>query len=405
MNKAVVKLCLWSVFACMLMMSCPVWCTAQSSVPNPSDIVAGTLLVKIPVGSPIGDLAASYGLTLLNGVPNDGIYELGVPRGTSESYFASRLNQDSRVIFAETEPKVVAPGLSGEQFHYAFDMSPDSSRYVNQQAYQQVGLKASSVSAAGPGVIVAVLDTGATYTHPDLVGHYLHGINEIKPTSPAWDQPDGVTNIACGHGTMVAGIIAKVDPLARILPVRVLNADGQGQLIDVINGIDYAISKGAQVINMSFGTSKSSLSLQSALSRATSAGIVLVASAGNADQNTMHFPAGYPNVIGVASVEANNTKSDFSNFGNFVDVVAPGDGIRSTYYDGGYASWSGTSFAAPFVSGEAAAILENYPGLDAIFLSDYIQLTATSVDGVNPAYAGLLGAGLINISLATGSGY
>ena len=254
--------------------------------------------------------------------------------------------------------------------------------------------------ATGKGVVVAVLDTGATFTHPDLKDHYLPGYNAIHPELPPSEAADGIANYEVGHGTMVAGIIARLAPKAMIMPVRVLNGDGSGTLFDLVKGVDYAVSHGANVISMSFGVSVNSSALNEALDAAELAGIVLVASAGNDNSSNAISPTVSRGTISVAALEADNKKAPYSNFGSFVRVSAPGSNIRSTYSDGGYASWSGTSFAAPFVSAEAALILSAKPTLTSEGVTSIIRGTAHSVDNANPAYRGKLGNGVIDITSA-----
>ncbi|HLJ54409.1 MAG TPA: S8 family serine peptidase, partial [Chthonomonadaceae bacterium] len=203
-----------------------------------------------------------------------------------------------------------------------------------------------------------------------------------------------------GHGTMVAGIIARLAPQAQIMPIRVLTGDGTGTLFDLVQGIHFALNHGARVVNMSFGCSGHSSALNDVLDEAARDGIVLVASAGNDNVNQPLTPAFGRGAIAVASVEADNTKSLYSNFGSYIDVAAPGSGVQSTYWDGGYATWSGTSFAAPFVAAEAALMLSNLPSLKAESVVSIIRKTAHSVDNVNPLYKGLLGNGIIDIESA-----
>jgi subtilisin family serine protease len=197
---------------------------------------------------------------------------------------------------------------------------------------------------------------------------------------------------------MIAGIIHKIAPKAQILPVRVMNADGEGSLLDIAKGVDWAVANGARIINMSFGGVHKSDALNDALDRAEAKGVVLVASAGNDGGELKQFPAaGGKGTLAVGAVESNNVKAPYSNYGSFVRVVAPGTSIRSTNWDDGYANWSGTSFATPFVSGQAALLLSRKPTLTSSQVSDIIRSTARSVDGVNQRVKGRLGKGVINI--------
>ena len=173
-----------------------------------------------------------------------------------------------------------------------------------------------------------------------------------------------------GHGTHVAGIIAGqgkdggvfgVAPQVTIIPVKVLNADGSGNLSDVVSGIYWAMTHGARVINMSLGAPTSAAALEQAVHKAYQAGVVIVAASGNDGENasrsggasTVDYPGAYPWVIAVAASDRSDHIAPFSSFGPAVDITAPGDGILSTVPNG-YEKMSGTSMASPHIAGVAA---------------------------------------------------
>jgi subtilisin family serine protease len=357
-----------------------------------------------------GRLANDYGTVILDHASGTDLYSFRVPTTTTETAFAATLQSDLRVVYAETDDYVVSPEVGGEPFHFAFDLSSTPTTFVNSATYVQIGC--GDINSSGPGsgltngvtgkgAIVAVLDTGATFNHPDLAGHYLSGYNAIQPDQPPADVADGIVNYEVGHGTMVAGIIARLAPDAKIMPVRVLNGDGSGSMFNLVKGVQYAVTHGANIISMSFGATVRSSALNDALDQAERAGIVLVASAGNDNEaDAALAPTVGRGTIAVAALESDNRKSPYSNYGSFVKLSAPGSNIRSTYSNGGYATWSGTSFAAPFVSAEAALVLSSKPGLTADDVKSIIRNTAHSVDSVNPAYQGKLGNGIIDINAA-----
>jgi subtilisin family serine protease len=363
-------------------------------------IVPGHVLVRLNNDNDLGDIEDDYGADDEDYVANTGLHSLSTPTGSTETEFVRQLNQDSRVAWAETDTYLISPEVGGEQFHFAFDAGPNPGCYYNQHAFVEVNLGRSQRLANGKGVVVAILDTGATFDHPALQRRYLKGYNVIQPDQPANDIPDGLLNNAVGHGTMIAGIIAHIAPGTKLMPIRVLNGDGYGTMLDVVKGIDYAVRHGATVLNMSFGTSQRSQALDEALNEIDDAGALVVASAGNNDDSSPHFPAASDDVLAVASVEADYKKSSYSNYGEYVSVVAPGTGIRSTYYTGGYATWSGTSFSTPFITAEAALLLSKKPTLSASHLQDLISNTARAVDRFNPQYEELLGNGIIDIEAA-----
>jgi subtilisin family serine protease len=331
-------------------------------------LLPGKLVVRLSREVDPQRVARDHGLKLLAHIPGTRIYQFGVPMKANQTVVARQLGKDARIRYAEPDALSLSEARSGvasEQFHIAFVDGFDSSGYVNQAAYTQVDFTPGQ-TGSGPGVglgtIVAILDTG--------------------------------------HGTMVAGIIAMLDPSAQILPVRVLNGDGVGSIFYVVQGIYYAIGQGAQVINMSLGTSRNSCALQDAVLDAEDAGVILVASAGNDGANELHYPAAYPGVLAVAALEADNTLASFSNFGPTIAAAAPGDGIESTYYNGGYATWAGTSFSAPFLTGEASLFLEKEPNCPPDDFTTVVWLSSNSIDSLNSGFAGLLGAGVLDVAVS-----
>jgi subtilisin family serine protease len=362
--------------------------------------IPGQVAVKLRANGDVNKITAKYGTTVIDSVPGRQLFTLKVPAGSTEAGFVTSLRKDGAVTFAEVNGIALAPE---RQMHLAFDGGGQDAAYVNQAAYQQANLGATHTLTTGAGVIVAVLDTGATFTHPALAGKYLPGANMIDPSLPPADVPDGTHNSAVGHGTMVAGIIARLAPGAKILPVRVLNGDGIGTNMDIAKGVHYALQNGARIINASFGATEISEVLKDALDEAELAGVMIVASAGNSGLEQVQFPASGRGGLAVGAVDADNRKADFSSYGSFVRVVAPGVGIRSTYWDGGYANWSGTSFSTPFVTAQAVLILSANPALDGDLIEEAIRGTARSVDALNPAYRGELGKGIIDIEASVRS--
>jgi thermitase len=241
--------------------------------------------------------------------------------------------------------------------------------------------QAWDVTKSSSSVKIAIVDTGVEASHPDLNGKVING----------WDfvYDDSVPNDANGHGTHCAGIaaattnngigIAGMAPNARILAVRVLDANGSGTLDDVANGIIYAADNGAQVISLSLGGSSGSTTLKNAVDYAWNKGAVVVAAAGNNNSSAPSYPAYYSNAIAVASTDSADRKSSFSNYGSWVDVAAPGSSIYSTYINGSYATLSGTSMATPHVAGLAGLLAAQ--GRSNSQIRAAIQNTADPISG------------------------
>src|SRR5882672_1099525 len=158
---------------------------------------------------------------------------------------------------------------------------------------------------------------------------------------------------------MVMGVIHLVAPNAKLLPLKAFHSDGTGSLSDILRAIYYAVQNGANVINMSFDFTTSSVELESALNTASQSALICATSAGNDGKNELVYPAALQSVaMGVASTSDTDVRSSFSNYGNaIVWVAAPGEGIVTTYPFNSYAAGWGTSFSAPFVSGTSALLL------------------------------------------------
>lgn len=371
--------------------------------------VPGHVLVKPNSGVSIQAVATSYGVRVEDRVAGTNVYSLTVPATQTETGFATLLAADSRLVFAEVDTYLDSSEVDGDPVHLAFDAASVDPRFLEQwyaplgvyalgSPLQQINLGLTHARTTGAGVTVAVLDTGIDYNHPLLQGHLLPGASMLNPESLPWERYDGQKNGVVGHGTMVSGIVLRVAPSARILPVRVLNGDGHGTARDVAKGIMYALQNGARVLNMSLSSPVRSKAVDEALDAAQLAGVSCIVSAGNLGTDERQYPTARKEVLVVGAVDSNNIKPGFSNYGNALSVVAPGVGIRSTYLAGGYATWSGTSFSAPYVSGEAALILQLKPAFTGSDIKSAIRGMARSVDSVNPLYKGALGKGLIDIA-------
>jgi len=214
----------------------------------------------------------------------------------------------------------------------------------------------------GENVTVAVLDTGVDPDHPDL----REAIADMRDFSG-----DGIEDVD-GHGTHCAGVIAArhndfgfvgVAPLSMLLIGKVLGNDGRGSYDQIADGIDWAVDRGAHIISMSLGGPDSSQRLFQSVHSALAAGVSAICAAGNEGclfGNSIGYPGRYGGVITVAAHDPNGNPAGFSSRGGELDFMAPGTEIWSSFKDGGYASLSGTSMAAPFVAGLAALCISKH---------------------------------------------
>lgn len=279
-------------------------------------------------------------------------------------------------------------GVQVDHLVHALDVPTGTDPMRGQQwDFTKIHVAGAWPESTGAGVTVAVIDTGVDGTHPDLAGQVLTGYDEINQTAGGNTDPNG-------HGTHVAGTIAAltgngvgvsgIAPDTKIMPIRVLGADGSGYMSDAANGIVYAADHGADVINMSLGSDEEDSSVTNAIAYARSRGVVVVAAAGNERQqgSPTSYPAADPGVIAVAATDSADTVAYYSNRGSYVDVAAPGSAILSTFptalNSSGYQTLYGTSMASPHVAA-VAALLKAY---DRALTPDQVEqaLESSAVD-------------------------
>jgi serine protease len=298
-------------------------------------------------------------VTVLNrgGEPTVLVERVRGPSAAAETVGEAQDSDDVVAVAVDTRVTLDAPAA------VARTVRADSLR-TNQWALDRLGAeKVWSDYSSGAGSVVAVIDTGVDGGHPDLTGQLTTaGIDYVTGSGDGRVDPHG-------HGSHVAGVVAAVRgnaigiaglaPLARVMPIRVLDSTGAGWSSNIAKGIIYATDNGADVINLSLGGPSEDSATKVAVNYAMSKGVIVVAAAGNsrATDNATNYPAAYPGVLAVASTELGDTSSTFSNTGTYVDVAAPGGRILSTV-PGGYAYMSGTSMATPYVAATAALVAD-----------------------------------------------
>jgi len=312
---------------------------------------------------------------------------------------AGRLRADARVAS-------VVPDAIGSVADWPADAPPDDQYYGSYQGdFPLIGVPAAWQRTTGShSVIVALLDTGVQRTHPDLAA--------IPWVSPRTTRTD-TTNVSdsYGHGTHVAGTIAAQAnntigvageaPGIEIMPVKVMDNNGQGYWSDFLEGVDWARTHGASIVNLSLGgtlTASQAAAFQPTFDAAYNAGVVVVAAAGNNNRNEAFYPASFNHVISVAATTNSDTKASFSNYGPNVDLSAPGLNILSTYPGSTYKLMSGTSMATPHVVGLAALIRSYHPKYTVDEVEEAMELNA--IDLGTPGRDDIFGYGRIQADQA-----
>lgn len=398
------------------------------------------VIVKVSSSAQASAAANAVGGKVIKSIPGTNFYLMSVPSA------AALVNNPQPGVVPVEMNTALAVHPTG--FFSILSTPKPADWYVNQPAMQLVkGAKAAGV-ASGRGIVIADVNSRVDYGHPALIGHLTGGYDFIsdsatgtaslnqssasfldqssagfldqssagfldqssagfldqstaafldQSTASFLDQSSAsfldTSNPAHGHATLCAGILAALAPNAMIMPLRAFDDNGNADAFTIALAIRYAVDHGANVINMSFGMTSSSATVQDAINYALGHGIVVVASAGNDNTATPQFPASVTDVLAVAATDLSDVKASFSNFGPDVFVDAPGVNIISAYPGGYYAIASGTSFSAPFVSAEAALLLsESRNNTD-----NAISKGTVNVDGRNHDYRGELGSGRIDM--------
>ena len=353
---------------------------------------------RAPRGRRLPDLGGTYVLDLGTGTRARLDQALAALRSDPAVVYAQE-DRAFRHTYVPNDPSYSTSGSWGQGYDDLYGL-------------KKIGTTAAWDTARGDGTVVAVVDTGLDFSHPDLGANTWTNAGEIPGNGidddtngfiddvRGWDfvgaswltpTPDANPSDVHGHGTHVAGTVAAVGDnglgvvgvawKARVMAVRGLDDLGQGPESALAAAIVYAADNGADVINASFGGQGESQPLRDAVDYAHGLGAVFVAAAGNSNFDAAYFyPAGVPNAITVSAIDAFDNKAWFSNYGTKIDVAAPGVDILSLQKGtGGFVRFQGTSMAAPHVSGVAALILERHPEFTNEQVRQVLRASATDL--------------------------
>jgi subtilisin family serine protease len=345
------------------------------------DHIAGEFLVEVDPGVDVSTLNTSAGgLEPPEPVgPGARVYRFVLRPDTDPERSAEELRKLSGVKDAQPNLEAaVVEFVGGKRYAWA-DVGPADPSLpadafdVAQSALGNAGLPATLPSVAGSPVI-AVLDTGIDVDHPALRDHIAPGgldlvdnDNDPREVADGIDNNgDGTVDEAYGHGTYVAGIVRLIAPDARLLPIRILDSDGDGSAWRIAKGLLAARAAGATIVNLSLGAGNLGRLVEDLVKDVTEDDVIVVAAAGNDGIEMFRYPAAYSEVVSVAAYDGRTTRrADFTTRGSWVQLAAPGVDVVSTYPGGRYARWGGTSAATPVVTAAAALIRQIAPRMPA----------------------------------------
>jgi hypothetical protein len=352
----------------------------------PAPPIRGHAVMKLTSADSLNSVLLFTQSTLIDSIAWRATYLIGFPDSIPTEHFMNRLRSHPAVIYAEpsfemTLPEVLQMSISfpdENASQLVVGVSPE--QYYQQPATSAIEIDSAHGASVGSSMIVAVIDNGIDFSHPLFAGALAgNGYDFFANDIDVSEEPGS----AFGHGTFVSGLIALTAPGCKILPLRAFGSDGIGSSFAIAQAIFYAVDHGAKVINMSFGVYENSDALVKACSAAVAAGVTLVAAAGSDSTFMPIYPAALPGVIAVSALDTTGAIAGASNYGDYIDVCAPGVRLYSSLagvHNWGW--WSGSSFAAALVSGTCALVRTLNPEMSSNGMEEYIRSTAkTAING------------------------
>lgn len=362
----------------------------------------------------------------------DNIYYMEVNAPYDINYFITEVNSLPQVEWAEPYYLYKPSYIPNDPFYNGSDISKYN--HLNVISAEQ----AWDINKGSSDVIIAIVDTGVDWEHPDLNANIWINPNEIEGNGVDDDNNGFVDDIrgwdfggldgtadnnpkedASDHGTHVAGLasavtdnsigIASIGFNCKLMAVKTSRNDVRDENNNALiysgyEGIKYAADNGAKIINCSWGGYSYSHFAQSVIDYATSKGALVVAAAGNDNSNQPHYPSSYKGVLSVAATDNNDIKASWSNYGTKVDVCAPGVSVYSTWQTQSlYTFLSGTSMASPIVAGLAGLVASQFPSYSPLQLAEQIRVTSDNIDNLNLSFSNQIGYGRVNAYTALGN--
>lgn len=368
--------------------------TAQLLSPSDDCEVNQQLVCQLVDSGYVGELLNQYPVSILEYFSDINAYLLCVDDGFDVDSILSITETDTLILACDRNYEFDLPEVVQGSQPFV-DRPGDQDKFIEQPAAPQLNLSQVDQTPLGSTVRVGVIDVGIDLLHPTLAGSVATGRDLVAGDNTAQDEPNGS---ASGHGTFIAGIINRIAPQAEILAYRVLDTNGRGTGWAVATAMIEAVDSGCKVINLSLVMNEKHIAVDAAIEYARNQNVVVVAAAGNDGSNIERFPAGDSYVLSVSGVDSVNKKPDFANYGDYLDVCAPAISLYAPFPDSSFATWSGTSFAAPIVAAQAAWLYSINPNATWNDVIDAILSTAIDIDSLNTGLpAGSLGNGVVDI--------
>lgn len=376
--------------------------------------VANEVIFELANPANLSAVAAQYNLnpTPLGQAGTPATYRMQITGGQTPAQTVAAMQADARIAKPEVNRKlssVERENLNWTVGHSwsvgrSWSVGGSAKGYGHQWFKNKIRLDEAFAQGGtrGAGVTVAVLDTGIDAAHPAFAGRLVAGYDFVdNDNNPA--EVGALRQGAFGHGTHVAGIVALVAPDAKIMPIRILDSNGEGELWRVTQAVIWAANHGANVINISFGYPETAQILKDLLdacddgltvsgktfSELNGNRLIISAAAGNGGNASPIFPAAEglnDSELGVGATTRYDLLTNFSTYNrDFIRVVAPGDSIVSALPGGFYGVWSGTSMSAPVVSGIAALVRAKYPNQTVRQTVEQIKETGVKLDYTDAA--------------------
>ena len=365
-------------------------CVAIASPQTVEEYVPGQAVMRINFGELAETIISGTGALVLDSIAGRQIYLLEFPKFIPIDSILARVGKNEGVIQIQPNYRHSFPECQQmsqsfpDQNAPPFEEGAQPESYYKQDALEVVHADSAGLLADGEGVIVAVIDNGLDLDHPLFHQRIADGGYDFIDGDPT---PAEDTGAMYGHGTFVSSMVSLLAPGCTILPIRAFNSDGIGTTYSIMEALNLATVSGARIANLSFCYPDYNPILETAFHDAELAGMILVAAAGNDSTSAASYPAAYTSVMGISAIDTNEVLADFSNYGDYVDLCAPGVNVYGALPDDRWGWWSGTSFSAPIVSGICALVLSRDSAAPADVMRVHLEQTARTAlewGGVDP---------------------